>query len=93
VELLFLQQAVQHQIVQQEMDKRTKRIHKETTFSVASALLTQFPLNYLILYLCIEWWGITTPITLTIISTAFMTVSAYIRVFYTRLYFSKRYKD
>jgi hypothetical protein len=82
------------------MDKRTKRIHKETTFSVASALLTQFPLNYLILYLCIEWWGITSPGMLTIISTAFMTVSAYIRVvsayirvFYTRLYFSKRYKD
>jgi hypothetical protein len=75
------------------MDKRTKRIHKETTFSVLSALLTQFPLNYLILYLCIEWWGITSPGMLTIISTAFMTVSAYIRVFYTRLYFSKRYKD
>ena len=75
------------------MDKRTKRIHKETMFSVLSALLTQFPLNYLILWLCIERFGITSPEALSVISVIFLTISAYIRVFYTRLYFSKRYED
>ena len=76
-----------------DMDKRTKRIHKETMFSVLSALLTQFPLNYLILYICIERFGVTSPEILSIVSVIFLTISAYIRVFYTRLYFSKRYED
>tara|TARA_R100000152_G_C6782249_1_gene219298 strand:- start:6500 stop:6727 length:228 start_codon:yes stop_codon:yes gene_type:complete len=75
------------------VNERTKRIHKETLFSVLSALLTQFPLNYLILWLCIEQFGITSPEALSVISVIFLTISAYIRIFYTRLYFSKRYKE
>jgi hypothetical protein len=74
-------------------DERSIRIHKESAFSIGSALITQFPLNYLILWLCIEIWGITSAWGLSVISVAFMTVTAYIRVFYTRLYFSQRFKD
>ena len=73
------------------MLERTKRIHHETLVTLISGMMTAVPINYVTLSLCINYWQITTPWKLTAICTVTLTFMAYIRVFYTRMYFSKRY--
>ena len=67
--------------------------HKETAFSVGSGLLTQAPLMVFLMYFMREvlvindWW------VLSITNVIAMTIVSYIRVYYTRMYFSGRYDD
>ena len=67
--------------------------HKETAFSVGSGLLTQAPLMVFLMYFMREvlvindWW------VLSMTNVIAMTIVSYIRVYYTRMYFSGRYDD
>ena len=67
--------------------------HNETAFSVGSGLLTQAPLMVFLMYFMREvlvindWW------VLSITNVIAMTIVSYIRVYYTRMYFSGRYDD
>ena len=73
--------------------KKQALAHKETAFSVGSGLLTQAPLMVLLMYfmkevlLINDWW------VLSITNVVAMTIVSYIRVYYTRMYFSGRYDD
>lgn len=67
--------------------------HKETAFSVGSGLLTQAPLMVFLMWFMREvliindWW------VLSMTNVIAMTIVSYIRVYYTRMYFSGRYDD
>ena len=67
--------------------------HKETAFSVGSGLITQAPLMILLTWFMREVLDVTSYLTLSITNISVMTVISYIRVYYTRMYFSGRYDD
>jgi hypothetical protein len=72
-----------------KLSTRTKRIHKETGTQVATGLLINYPLNLSLLYIFIDKFGITDPLTLGTLVTCVMTVVAYTRIFLIRSYFDK----
>lgn len=74
------------------MNVETKRIHKETATQIATGLMVNYPLNLFLLWLYIEKFEITDPVTLGTMVTLVMTVVAYTRIFLLRTYFSKKYK-
>ena len=73
--------------------KKQALAHKETAFSVGSGLLTQAPLMVFLMWFMREvliiqdWW------VLSITNVIAMTIVSYVRVYYTRMYFSGRYDD
>lgn len=73
--------------------KRSQRIHKETTFSIVSGLITQAPIMLAATYIMRESFGILDWWTLSSVNILIMTVVSYVRLYYTRLYFSERFKD
>ncbi len=74
------------------MNKATKQIHKETSTQIATGLVINYPLNLFLLWLYIEKFEITDPVTLGTMVTLVMTFVAYTRIFLLRTYFSKKYK-
>jgi|SaaInlV_125m_DNA_1040241.scaffolds.fasta_scaffold00461_13 hypothetical protein len=74
------------------MNKATKQIHKETATQIATGLVVNYPLNLFLLWLYIEKFEITDPVTLGTMVTLVMTFVAYTRIFLLRTYFSKKYK-
>ena len=72
-------------------DDRTLMIHKETSFSILSGLITQAPLVFFSNWFMLDVIEITNSFTLTSINIILLTIVGYIRVFYTRKYFSDRY--
>ena len=73
-------------------DDRTLMIHKETSFSILSGLITQAPLVFFSNWFMLDVIEITNSFTLTSINIILLTIVGYIRVFYTRKYFSDRYE-
>ena len=73
--------------------KKQALAHKETAFSVGSGLLTQAPLLVFLMYFMREVLNIQDWWVLSITNVVFMTITSYIRVYYTRMYFSGRYDD
>ena len=73
-------------------DDRTLMIHKETSFSILSGLITQAPLVFFTNWFMLDVIEITKSFTLTSINIILLTIVGYIRVFYTRKYFSDRYE-
>ncbi len=73
--------------------KKQALAHKETAFSVGSGLLTQAPLMVFLMWfmrevlLITDWWVLSST------NVIFMTITSYVRVYYTRMYFSGRYDD
>ena len=72
-------------------DERTLMIHKETSFSILSGLITQAPLVFFTNWFMLDVVGVTNSFTLTSINIFLLTIVGYVRVFYTRKYFSNRY--
>lgn len=72
-------------------DDRTLMIHKETSFSILSGLITQAPLVFFSNWFMLDVIEITNSFTLTSVNIILLTIVGYIRVFYTRKYFSDRY--
>ena len=64
------------------MLERTRRIHHETLVTLITGMMTAVPIQYITLYVCINYWLITTPWKLTAICTVTLTFMAYIRVFF-----------
>ena len=73
-------------------DDRTLMIHKETSFSILSGLITQAPLVFFTNWFMLDIIEITNSFTLTSINIILLTIVGYIRVFNTRNYFSDRYE-
>ena len=73
-------------------EDRTLMIHKETSFSILSGLITQAPLVFFSNWFMLDVIEITNSFTLTSINIILLTIVGYIRVFYTRKYFSDRYE-
>ena len=73
--------------------KKQALAHKETAFSVLSGLLTQAPILVFLMYLMREVFEVTDWWVLSSVNVIFMTITSYVRVYYTRMYFSGRYDD
>ncbi len=73
--------------------KKQALAHKETAFSVLSGLITQAPILVLLMYLMREVFEVTDWWVLSSVNVFFMTITSYVRVYYTRMYFSGRYDD
>ena len=73
-------------------DERSMMIHKETSFSILSGLLTQAPILFFTTWFMLDVLEITSSFTVTSANIFIVSILSYIRVFYTRKYFSDRYK-
>ena len=73
--------------------KKQALAHKETAFSVGSGLITQAPILVFLMWFMREILVITDWWVLSSVNLIFMTITSYIRVYYTRMYFSGRYDD
>ena len=73
--------------------KKQALAHKETAFSVFSGLITQAPILVFLMYFMREVLEITDWWVLSSVNVFFMTITSYVRVYYTRMYFSGRYDD
>ena len=67
--------------------------NRETAFTILSGLLTQAPIIVLIMYSMREIFNVTDWWVLSMVNISSMTVISYIRLYYTRMYFSGRYDD
>ena len=72
-------------------DDRTLMIHKETSFFILSGLITQAPLVFFSNWFMLDVIEVSSSFTLTSVNIVLLTIVGYIRVFYTRKYFSNRY--
>jgi len=59
-----------------------------TTFS---GLVINFPLQFVILYVCIDLLDITSPFVISVIAASVMTITAIIRCYFININFDKRY--
>lgn len=75
----------------EQPDERTLMIHKETSFSILSGLITQAPLVFFTNWFMLDVMMIDNSFTLTSVNIILLTAVGYVRVFYTRKYFSDRY--
>ena len=67
--------------------------HRETSFTIASGLVTQAPIIVFIMYTMREWFYVDDWYILSAVNITSMTIISYIRLYYTRMYFSGRYDD
>jgi len=67
--------------------------HRETSFTILSGLVTQAPIIVLIMYCMREVFNVTDWWVLSLVNITSMTIISYIRLYYTRMYFSGRYDD
>ena len=75
----------------EQPDERTMMIHKETSFSILSGLITQAPLVFFTNWFMLDVMEISNSFTVTSVNIILLTIVGYVRVFYTRKYFSDRY--
>ena len=71
------------------MSPRSRQRHKETFTTVGTGLLVNYPLNLLGLYVTITLLGMTDPFWIGTTITAFMTIVAYVRVYFIRRYYDR----
>ena len=76
----------------EQPDERTMMIHKETSFSILSGLVTQAPLVFFSNWFMLDVMEIESSFTITSVNIILLTIVGYVRVFYTRKYFSARYE-
>ena len=67
--------------------------HRETSFTILSGLVTQAPIIVFIMYCMREVFNVTDWWVLSLVNITSMTIISYIRLYYTRMYFSGRYDD
>ena len=67
--------------------------HRETSFTILSGLVTQAPIIVFIMYSMREVFNVTDWWLLSMVNITSMTIISYIRLYYTRMYFSGRYDD
>ena len=77
----------------EQPDERTMMIHKETSFSILSGLITQAPLVFFSNWFMLDVMQVQSSFTITSVNIILLTIVGYIRVFYTRKYFSNRYDN
>ena len=77
----------------EQPDERTMMIHKETSFSILSGLITQAPLVFFSNWFMLDVMQVQSSFTITSVNIILLTIVGYIRVFYTRKYFSDRYDN
>mgnify|MGYP001275036513 CR=1 FL=1 len=65
-------------------------IHQQTSATVFSGLLINYPLNLVLLWFILQWLEITNPFVVGTMITFFMTIFAYIRVYVILRWFEKR---
>ena len=68
--------------------KKQALAHKETAFSVFSGLLTQAPILVFLMWFMREVLQITDWWVLSSVNVFFMTVTSYVRVYYTCLLYT-----
>ena len=73
--------------------KKQALAHRETSFTILSGLITQAPIIVFIMYSMREVFNVTDWWVLSMVNISSMTVISYIRLYYTRMYFSGRYDD
>ena len=73
--------------------KKQALAHRETSFTILSGLITQAPIIVFIMYCMREVFNVTDWWVLSMVNISSMTVISYIRLYYTRMYFSCRYDD
>ena len=73
--------------------KKQALAHRETSFTILSGLITQAPIIVFIMYCMREVFNVTDWWVLSMVNISSMTVISYIRLYYTRMYFSGRYDD
>lgn len=73
--------------------KKQALAHRETSFTILSGLITQAPIIVFIMYSMREIFNVTDWWVLSMVNISSMTVISYIRLYYTRMYFSGRYDD
>lgn len=73
--------------------KKQALAHRETSFTILSGLVTQAPIIVLIMYSMREIFNVTDWWVLSMVNITSMTIISYIRIYYTRMYFSGRYDD
>lgn len=62
---------------------------KQSLVTVFSGLAINFPLQFLILYVCLDVMGLTSSLIISVITAAIMTVTAIIRCYIINIYFDK----
>ena len=75
----------------EQPDERSMMIHKETSFSILSGLITQAPLVFFTNWFMLDVMEVDSSFTVTSVNIILLTIVGYVRVFYTRKYFSDRY--
>lgn len=73
--------------------KKQALAHRETSFTILSGLITQAPIIVFIMYSMREIFNVTDWWLLSMVNITSMTIISYIRLYYTRMYFSGRYDD
>ena len=73
--------------------KKQALAHRETSFTILSGLITQAPIIVFIMYSMREIFNVTDWWVLSMVNITSMTIISYIRLYYTRMYFSGRYDD
>ena len=73
--------------------KKQALAHRETSFTILSGLITQAPIIVFIMYCMREVFNVTDWWVLSMVNITSMTIISYIRLYYTRMYFSGRYDD
>ena len=68
---------------------KTRLALQEAITDTGIAAMINIPLNFILLYVCIDVWNLPTVLTSVIMTTIFTTY-AIIRKTYIRLYFEKR---
>ena len=73
--------------------KKQALAHRETSFTILSGLITQAPIIVFIMYCMREIFNVTDWWLLSMVNVISMSIISYIRLYYTRMYFSGRYDD
>jgi len=73
--------------------KKQALAHRETSFTILSGLITQAPIIVFIMYCMREVFNVSDWWVLSMVNISSMTIISYIRLYYTRMYFSGRYDD
>ena len=72
------------------MTKTEKAALQESVVQVGAALIINFPLQTLLLWLLIEQWGWTSAFLISLVTTFIFTVVALVRTFMIRMEIEKR---
>ena len=72
------------------MNLKVRKRHKETAVTVLTGLLVNYPVNLVLLFIFIDYFGITDPLLLGTIITFLMTFVAYTRIYLIRRHYEKK---